>query len=136
MKNIKVVAGIIEKDNKYLCTERDKGKFTYSSYKWEFPGGKIEQGETNEVALKREIKEELGLDIEINNYFCGINYTYPDFELTMYLYECTPVGNDISLNVHKAYKWATLEELSTLDWTSADKIVVDKLIKEKNNIKR
>lgn len=134
LKNIKVVAAIIFDGEKYLCTERNIGKFAYSSYKWEFPGGKIELGESNEDALKREIMEELGIEIEINNYFCGINYVYPDFELTMYVYECKPLTKEVTLNVHKSYKWLSLGELNTIDWASADKLVVNKLITEKSKI--
>lgn len=136
MKSIKVVAAIIYDGEKYLCTERDIGKFAYSSYKWEFPGGKIEMGESNENALKREIKEELGIDITIENYFCGINYVYPDFELTMYVYECKPLSLDVQLNVHKSFKWLSLNELNTVDWASADKLVVNKLITEKSKVKK
>ena len=79
MKEIKVVAGIIENNGKILCMQRDKGKYDYVSFKWEFPGGKIEDGETNEKALKRELLEEMDLDVIVGIYFCDVESTYPDF---------------------------------------------------------
>lgn len=130
MKSLKVVAAIIKSGDKYLCTERGVSKYPYNSYKWEFPGGKIENGETNEKALKREIMEELGIEIDVKGYFCGVNYIYPDFDLTMYTYDCEALSTDIKLNVHKDYKWLTISELNTLDWASADKLVLSKIIQE------
>lgn len=135
MKSIKVVAAIICDEDKFLCLKRDISKYAYASYKWEFPGGKIEMGEKNEEALKREIKEELDLEIEIQNYFCGINYVYPDFELTMYVYECKPLSKEFKMLVHKDFRWLGVDELETLDWACADKLVVNKLITEKNKLK-
>ena len=131
MKKITVVAGVIKKGNLYLCTERDISKYPYSSYKWEFPGGKMEVNESKEDTLKRELREELEIEVEIENFFCGINYIYPDFELVMYIYECKMLSEEVRLNVHKDYKWLPLEELKSLDWTRADSIVVDKLLTEK-----
>ena len=128
MKQVKVVAGIIKKDGKYLCTQRNISKYVYNSYKWEFPGGKLEVGETNEMALKRELKEELDIDVDIKEFYCGIKYVYPDFELSMYLYKCDIISGDIKLNVHKNYLWLALDELKTVEWTRADELVINKLI--------
>lgn len=88
MKEIEVVAAIIKNDNKILCTQRDVSKNEEVSFKWEFPGGKIESGETQEEALAREIKEELNIDINIENYFMEVNYFYTSFKLKMHTYLC------------------------------------------------
>ena len=109
MKEIKVVAGIIENNGKILCMQRDKGKYDYVSFKWEFPGGKIEEGETNEEALKRELLEEMDLEVDVENHFCDVQYTYPDFKITMFLEK---------------------SELNIIDWAPADMPIVRKLMEE------
>ena len=127
MKEIFVVAGVIEKDNKILCMQRSESKFDYISYKWEFPGGKIESGETKEQALKREIQEEMEMDIEINSHLIDIRHEYPDFIINMYCFKCTTSAENFKLNVHKDYKWLDKSQLEQLDWAPADKPIIDKL---------
>ena len=130
MKEIEVVAAIIKYDNKILCTQRDVSKNEEVSFKWEFPGGKIEAGETQEEALAREIKEELNIDINIENYFMEVNYSYPSFKLKMHIYLCNTQTDNIELLVHKDYKWLRNDELNTLDWAPADKPIINKLMEE------
>lgn len=132
MKEIYVVAAIIEKDDKILCMQRDIGKYEYVSLKWEFPGGKIEEGETKEYALKRELQEKMEIDIDIINHFCDVRHVYPDFILNMYCYLCTTSDLKFKLNVHKNFKWLPKEQLQLLDWASADLPIVKKLMEGKN----
>ncbi|MCF7924017.1 MAG: 8-oxo-dGTP diphosphatase MutT [Candidatus Izimaplasma sp.] len=128
MKTIEVVAAIIKKDNKILCTQRaDDGRFL--SLKWEFPGGKIEKGETHQQALKREIQEELKLDIDVNDLFITIKHTYPNFNLIMHAYLCEMKEEKITLKEHNNYKWLSIYDLDTLDWAEADIPIANKLLK-------
>ena len=129
MKHIEVVAGVIEHDGKILCMERDRGKFDYVSFKWEFPGGKIEEGETKEEALKRELREEMELDVEIVEHFLDVYHEYPDFSMNMYSFKCNAKNKDFKMNVHHDFKWLEKSELKTLDWAGADKPIVEKILK-------
>ena len=131
MKHIEVVAGIIEYNDKILCMQRDKGKFDYVSFKWEFPGGKIEEGETKEEALKRELREEMEMDVEITNHFLDFSHEYPDFTMNMYVFKCKAKSEKFVMNVHHDFKWLPLTEISSLDWAPADKPAVEKLLEEK-----
>ena len=131
MKHIEVVAGIIEYNDKILCMQRDKGKFDYVSFKWEFTGGKIEEGETKEEALKRELREEMEMDVEITNHFLDISHEYPDFTMNMYVFKCKAKSEKFVMNVHHDFKWLPLTEISSLDWAPADKPAVEKLLEEK-----
>lgn len=128
MKTIEVVAGIIENNGKILCMQRDQGKHDYISFKWEFPGGKIEIGETKEQALVRELQEEMELDVEVVEHFLDIEHQYPDFIIKMYCFRCNTEDLNFKLNVHKDFKWLPKEELLTLDWAEADKPIVNKLV--------
>ena len=128
MKHIEVVAGVIEHDGKILCMERDRCKFDYVSFKWEFPGGKIEEGETKEDALKRELREEMEMDIEIVSHFLDVYHEYPDFSMNMYSFKCIAKSKEFKLNVHHDFKWLKKSELKTLDWADADKPIVDKIL--------
>jgi len=128
MKKIEVVAGIIYFENKILCVQRPKNKLTYISEKFEFPGGKIEENETNFEALNRELFEELNLNVEIKSFFMTVVHEYPDFELTMHSYICEVESNEISLNEHISSEWLNKNELKKLDWAAADIPIVEKLI--------
>ena len=124
MKKIEVVAAILHRDGAYFATQRGYGEFEGM---WEFPGGKIEPGENCEVALKREIMEELGVDIAIENLLCTTEYDYPSFHLTMHCYLCSIASGDIELREHKSALWLTSDRLDDVAWLPADKEVIDKL---------
>ena len=124
MKSIEVVAAIIKKENKILATKRGYGEFINM---WEFPGGKIESGETNEAALIREIKEELDADIKIDEFALTVEYTYPTFHLTMHCYICS-LKDSITLLEHNDAKWLEKNEFNTVNWLPADIEVIDFLI--------
>jgi 8-oxo-dGTP diphosphatase len=128
MKKIEVVAAIIYFDNKILCVQRPTNKLSYISEKFEFPGGKIEQGETREEALTRELLEELNILTEIKSFFTTIVHEYPDFELTMHSYICKVKTKELTLNEHIAQLWLSLNELDKLDWAAADIPIVNKLL--------
>ena len=128
MKNIEVVAGIIKYENKILCVQRGESKLQYISKKFEFPGGKIEQGETKENALIREIQEELDMKITIKNEYMTVEHQYPDFHLVMHTFTCNVNSIELKLNEHISYEWLCLNELKKLDWAAADIPIVDKLI--------
>ena len=124
MKVIEVVAAIIYKNGAYLATQRGYGEFEGM---WEFPGGKIESGESREVALKREIREELGGDITIDKFLCTTDYDYPSFHLTMHCYLCSVKSGEIELREHKSARWLTTKTLDSVEWLPADKYIIDEL---------
>ena len=124
MKKIEVVAAILHRDGAYFATQRGYGEFEGM---WEFPGGKIEPGESREVALRREIQEELGVNVTIENLLCMTEYDYPSFHLTMHCYLCSVTSGEIELREHKSARWLTAETLDSVEWLPADKEIVDKL---------
>lgn len=125
MKHIEVVAAIIQKDNRIFATQRGYGDFKDW---WEFPGGKIEIGETPEEALKREIREELSTDISIDKFLCTVEYDYPAFHLKMHCYLCSLLTDALHLNEHEAARWLTKDELNSVKWLPADEIVIEEVI--------
>ena len=128
MKQIEVVAGIIFYEDEILCVQRAKNKLQYISEKFEFPGGKIEQGETQKEALQRELLEELNISADIKSFYFTVVHEYPDFELTMHSYICEIDTKDITLNEHISLQWLNLNELQNLDWAAADIPIVNKLV--------
>lgn len=127
MKTIRVVAAIIFNQGKVFATQRGYGEFKDG---WEFPGGKIEPGETPEEAIKREIKEELDTEIEIVKFLDTVEYDYPKFHLSMDCFICKVVSGDLVLKEHEAVKWLTKENLDSVDWLPADQGLVEKIKEE------
>jgi 8-oxo-dGTP diphosphatase len=123
MKQIEVVAAIIRKGDKIFATQRGYGEWKDW---WEFPGGKMEVGETPEEALVREIREELSAEISVGELLTTVEYDYPAFHLTMHCFLCTLVGEALHLNEHEAARWLTMNELDSVQWLPAD----EKVIKE------
>jgi 8-oxo-dGTP diphosphatase len=128
MKQIEVVAGIIFYEDEILCVQRAKNKLQYISEKFEFPGGKIEHGETQKEALQRELSEELNISADIKSFYFTVVHEYPDFELTMHSYICEIDTKNITLNEHISLQWLNLNELQNLDWAAADIPIVNKLV--------
>ena len=132
MKDYTVVAAVVVKNKEVLCTQRKQSKYDYISFKWEFPGGKIEEGESDKQALSREIREELNIEIEIGEKLLTVTHEYLDFKLTMHAYMCRPLEGELLLNEHVAFKWLTKNQLPELDWAAADLPIVKKLTSDKN----
>ena len=118
MKTIKVVAAIIIHEGKIFATQRGYGEFKDG---WEFPGGKIEPGETPKEALVREIKEELDTEIEVKDFLETVEYDYPEFHLSMDCFFCRIKAGNLVLKEHEAAKWLTADALDSVDWLPADR---------------
>jgi 8-oxo-dGTP diphosphatase len=128
MKQIEVVAAVIIRDYRFLCVQRGFSKLPYISEKWEFPGGKIEHSESMTEALEREIREELGMQLQDLSFFTTISHNYPDFSLTMHAFLCTSDQAEPILTEHLDYVWLPVSEMESLDWAAADIPIVDLLI--------
>ena len=124
MKTIEVVAAIIIKDGQVFAPQRGYGEFQGW---WEFPGGKMEAGESPQEALKREINEELDADIQVNELLETVEWDYPNFHLTMHCFICNLLSESLHLNEHEAATWLTHETLRSVKWLPADEILLDKI---------
>lgn len=124
MKTVRVVAAIIIENRKVFATQRGYGEFKDG---WEFPGGKIEPGETPEEALKREIMEELDTEIEVGDLLDTVEYDYPTFHLSMDCFICKIKSGNLILKEHEAAKWLTKETLDSVEWLPADRGLVEKI---------
>ena len=128
-KHIEVVAAIIRDDKgRIFATQRGYGAMKDG---WEFPGGKIEPGETPEQALKREISEELDTEIEVGQLLHTVEWDYPEFHLTMHCYWCRVKSGKLTLKEHEAAKWLSIDKLDTVNWLPADREVVNEVLRVK-----
>ena len=131
MKQISVSAAVILRTNpqtfkhEILATQRGYGDFKGG---WEFPGGKIEEGETPEECIVREIREELAVEVKAEKIIGVVEYDYPAFHLTMHCILCSVVSGDLKLLEHEDAKWVTLETLYSLNWLPADRLILDRLL--------
>lgn len=133
MKTVRVVAAVIKAENEkgqpiIFATQRGYGDLKGG---WEFPGGKIEEGETPQEALKREIMEELDTEISVGDLIDTIEYDYPTFHLSMDCFWCQIVKGDLVLKEHEAAKWLRMDELDSVEWLPADVNLIDQI---RNNI--
>ena len=126
MKNIRVSAAVIHRDGKIFATQRGYGEH---KGKWEFPGGKREEGESGEEALEREIREELDSKVKIEKLICTTDYDYPTFHLTMDVYLSTLIEGKLTLLEHEDAQWVSLDSIDDLDWLPADWSVIDEIKK-------
>lgn len=126
-KHINVVAAIFISDNRLFATQRGYGEWKDW---WEFPGGKIEDGESREEALKREIREELATEIEVGELLTTVEYDYPQFHLTMHCYLCTIVSGKLSLIEHEDARWLAMDELDSVKWLPADVEVIESITRK------
>ena len=120
-----VTAALIQKDDTILIAQRGRGK--RFGWQWEFPGGKVRRGEAPEDCLRREIKEELNLDIHVEKHFCTVNYRYSDFDIELMVFWCSIAGGTLKLAEHEQVHWVTLSELKQYSFLAADLAVIEAL---------
>ncbi len=130
MKHLDVVAAIIIHDGQILCMQRGQAELEYISCKYEFPGGKIEEGESGAEALMREIKEEMNISLVITDkdFFMTVYHNYPDFQLTMHSYLCRAESKEFVRREHIDHQWVYPQQLDILDWAAADYPIVERLM--------
>lgn len=128
MKHIEVVAAVIIKDGKCLCTKRNISNYKYLSYKYEFPTAEVGYGESFEDALTREMFEELSAEVKVHDLCLTLEHTYPDFMLTLRAYYCELISSDIELNKHIESVWLLASQLDQLDWVDAHIPIVELLM--------
>ncbi len=124
MKTINVVAAVIMNEGKVFATQRGYGEFKDG---WEFPGGKVEAGESPEEALRREIREELEVEVNVGDLIDTIEYDYPAFHLSMKCYACTIAGGSPHLLEHEAARWLSADQLDSVAWLPADITLLPKI---------
>lgn len=126
-KHYRVVAAVIKKGHRYYCVQRTRSAYEYTSEHWEFPGGKVEPGESDHEALIREIKEEMDWDIYVGRKIGSVDHEYPDFSITLTAYLCKPGTGHPTLYEHLDDRWLTRRQLPELNWTAADRRLLDLL---------
>lgn len=130
MVQVEVVAAILMEQDKILCMQRKEGRYPYLSFKFEFPGGKMEKGETREQALMRELQEEMDLHLDVTpeDFFMTVEHPYPDFFITLHCYLCRISHPTFVVKEHESHQWLNYNLLDTLDWAEADNPVVKRLM--------
>ena len=128
-KHLNVVCAVIHDDDKILCTQRLRKGPNYIAEHWEFPGGKVNEGESDHEALRREILEEMDWNIYVGAKLGSVEYDYPDFSICLTAYDCIAHDNDFKLLAHIDSCWLKPEEFSRLDWTEADAALIKQLWK-------
>ncbi|MBQ8429271.1 MAG: (deoxy)nucleoside triphosphate pyrophosphohydrolase [Clostridia bacterium] len=118
-KHIQVAAALLFDNGKIFATKRGASPYAYVAHKYEFPGGKIEEGERGEDAVKRELKEELDLEVKVGGLYASHTHEYPDFIITLWLYECEMLST-FQLKEHESYAWIPPAELNEQEWAPAD----------------
>ena len=126
-KHYNVIAAVVVEDGKYLCMQRCRSKYDYISEHWEFPGGKLEDGENDHHALVREIREEMDWDIFVGRKLGSVIQEYPDFSITLTAYLCKGGDGEFKMLDHLDYKWLERGQLDTLNWTEGDRKLLELL---------
>ena len=124
-KHYHVVAAVIEVDGKVLCMQRGVTRYPYTSHMWEFPGGKIEPGETPQQALHRELLEEMNMDVAVHELLGTVTHDYPDFTITLAAYRCTANDKAFVMREHAASCWLPWADLPSLTWCAADARLIE-----------
>ena len=125
-KHIKVAAALLFENGKIFATKRGDSPYPYVAHKYEFPGGKIEDGEKGEDAVKRELKEELDLDVKVAGLYASHTFEYPDFIITLFVYECEK-NSDFILKEHESYAWIAPADLKEEEWAPSDADILGSL---------
>ncbi len=127
-KTIRVVAALVERDGRYLITQRRETAVL--PLLWDFPGGRVEEGETDEKALAREVMERLGVSVDVGQLISFVNHPYEKYAVDLYLYECTLKSDRLSCRAVKDYAWVTSEELERYPFTPVDEASMNRLLGE------
>ena len=125
-KHVQVAAALLFQNGKIFATKRGDSPYAYVAHKYEFPGGKIEAGERGEDAVKRELKEELDLDVQVGGLYASHTFEYPDFIITLWLYECE-MQSSFTLKEHESFAWIAPSDLNAEEWAPADADILGSL---------
>lgn len=129
-KHYQVVAAIVEHEGRYLCMQKGQTRFAYTSYHWEFPGGKVEAGEREEDAIRRELIEEMAYEVTPIRHLVTIEHSYPDFSLSLSCWICSAVSTDFVRKEHADHRWLAPADMLQLDWCAADLPAVKLLVSQ------